>query len=225
MKFGLENTMNVGILRTHLVPTGTSSIIVPQCCNRSPRAIIVSARHVSSYRRTKKRVVVAADASFRLSRESPQQDHIIFNPPSSAPSYYHTPFKFLPKDDSRRDHLSAIQRNRSTEPDETQLPPALSDPYEKKYHLTKADIEEMRRLRKEDAEQWTRYTLARKFNCTPLFAMMVCRAAKLPPSSIRRAEHEKTVEAVQSRWGRKRREAREDRARRKALWGRDEDAP
>lgn len=39
-------------------------------------------------------------ASF--ARASSKHDHIIFNPPSSAPNVYHTPPKFLPASDPRR---------------------------------------------------------------------------------------------------------------------------
>ncbi|KAJ9156400.1 hypothetical protein NKR23_g1527, partial [Pleurostoma richardsiae] len=65
-------------------------------------------RHKSTANRTKRALSVPPHPSF-LAHGAPveqqqqlQQDHIIFNPPSSAPSVFHTPFKFLPRSDPRR---------------------------------------------------------------------------------------------------------------------------
>nr|POF01009.1 54s ribosomal protein l20, mitochondrial [Quercus suber] len=58
-------------------------------------------RDQSTYTRTRKALRVKPDPSFHPSTTEPQ-DHIIYNPPSSLPSVYHTPSKFLPKSDPRR---------------------------------------------------------------------------------------------------------------------------
>ena len=173
-------------------------------------------RHESSFRRTKKRLRVKADASFLPSSTSPQQDHIVFNPPSSAPSIYHTPLTFLPKDDQRRQLFSSADDGDAGQSSKS-LPPPVRKPYQKQYHLTEADFAEIRRLRTQDPETWTREKLAKRFNCSSLFVGIVCEASK--EHKEKRAQ---IVEAVKARWGSKRRMAREDRVRRRELWGRDE---
>lgn len=215
------HAMNPGILRSHL----TRSSLRPSIASSPSSPAAIFARHESSYRRTRKKLLVKPEATFLASTEAPQQDHIIFNPPASAPSIYHTPFKFLPKDDERR-KLMATRRGGTTPSilpaSSTTLPPVLGKVREKRYHLTEADVEEIRRLKREDPAKWNRGALARKFDCSELFVKMVCESAKIPTDPQRREEHVKAVEAVQARWGRKRRTAKEDRTRRRESWGRDE---
>lgn len=73
----------------------------------------------------------------------------------------------------------------------------------------------MRALRAQDPDKWTRARLAEKFGCSQFFVGMVAKAPEKAEKVAR--EHED----ARARWGRIRREAREDRGRRKALWGRD----
>ncbi|KAI9887196.1 MAG: hypothetical protein M1823_001023 [Watsoniomyces obsoletus] len=209
-----RTAMNPVLLRSH-------SLRIPQSCRRQSSPVIIFARHESVFRRTKKRLRVKPDASFLPSEDSPEQDHIIFNPPSSAPSIYHTPLTFLPKGDQRRE-LFSVTQSKSSEPASDAQAPALRKPYQKQYHLTQADIDEMRRLRVEDPDAWTRGKLAHKFNCSKFFVGMVLQAGKLPGAKERHEKHLQELEDLQSRWGRRRREAREDRVRRRELWGRDE---
>ncbi|MCJ1254037.1 hypothetical protein MMC24_001851 [Lignoscripta atroalba] len=177
-------------------------------------------RHESSARRTTKRLRAKPDPSFtsgyKPSRET--HDHIVFNPPSSEPSPYHTPAKFLPSNDPRRNLLSQSYNHENPYQNPTRrLPPPVRKPYEKTYHLNDDQIAELRRLRIEDPFQWTRGKLAEKFNCSPLFVTLVCQA------SPQRKEHAKQViENIKARWGPRRRNAREDRAKRREMWGRDE---
>lgn len=75
----------------------------------------------------------------------------------------------------------------------------------------------MRKLRAKDPFEWTRAKLADKFQCSQFFVALVCQASK------ERKEQQKLVlEKTVARWGRRRRYAREDRAKRRELWGRDE---
>ncbi|KAK4504139.1 hypothetical protein PRZ48_005055 [Zasmidium cellare] len=162
-------------------------------------------------------------------------NHIIFNPPSSAPNVYHTPSKFLPKSDPRRalyttaaatptaeapkskpkGILASIANERAAStPPASQLKP-VRPIYEKKYHLTQEDIDEIRRLRKEDPRTWTRVRLAKKFDCSEFFVSLCASAPEIAD------EREKELERIKSKWGRKKREARELRQERKKLWGRD----
>ncbi|KAL8693949.1 MAG: hypothetical protein Q9218_001307 [Villophora microphyllina] len=185
------------------------------------RAIPIPAdrRHQSTARRTTKRLRVKADPSF-VSSIPPEQlrDHIIFNPPSSSPSPYHTPLAFLPPGDPRRSLLaqSHEHENPYAQPNKCLPPPAFKIPPEKKYHLKENDIREIRKLRLEDPFVWSRKKLAQKFDCSEWFVASVCNA-----TSERKAHDLKELEEIKARWGNRRRYAREDRQKRRELWGRD----
>jgi len=170
-------------------------------------------RNQSSYRRIKQRLRVKPDASFSPSVDQ-LRDNIIYNPPSSCPSIYHTPAKFLPAHDLRRT-LRVESPGESTR--EQSLPIVFKNTQEKKYHLSPADIEEIRKLRLSDPILWSRWKLAKRFNCSPLFIAMVCEA-----SPQKKEIQRQVLEAVRSRWGTKRRMAREDRQLRKESWSKDE---
>ncbi|PVH96756.1 hypothetical protein DM02DRAFT_616974 [Periconia macrospinosa] len=204
-------------------------------------------RHESTTRRHRKLLIVPGAPSFTPSTPQPT---LVFNPPSSAPNVYHTPLKFLPKDDRRRQMYASFLSSSThaahrtatptiaqpgtplhttnvsplnNAPTSSRLPPRPSSalptplraPYEKTYHLTEADIKEIQRLRSENPDHWTRVRLAEKFGCSQFFVGMV---AKNHEKATRVSE---AHEAARARWGTRRREAREDRVRRKALWGRD----
>ncbi|RAL08423.1 mitochondrial 54S ribosomal protein mL58 [Aspergillus homomorphus CBS 101889] len=197
-------------LATAKRPLLSLPFLSPSSCELMP---LTSRRSQSSYRRTKQRLRVKPDASFGPSMTQVQGDHIVYNPPSSAPSVYHTPAKFLPNDDIRRSlrtDASVTHRNSTdiTSPNET---PGL-----KRYHLNPSDVLEIRRLRTSDPLTWSRSKLAKRFDCSPLFISMVCGA-----SPEKKEMQKQVLEAVQSRWGTKRRMAREDRKLRKESWGRD----
>ncbi|KAJ5335434.1 hypothetical protein N7541_005267 [Penicillium brevicompactum] len=167
-------------------------------------------RNQSSYRRTKQRLRVKPDTSFGSSHQG--HDHIIHNPPSSAPNVYHTPSKFLPADDVRRS--SSLSTTTITNAED--LPGVYKSVPERTYHLAPSDIEEIRNLRLTDPMTWSRNKLAKRFECSPVFIAMVCQASK-----EKKEIQARILEAVQSRWGPKRRMAREDRELRKEAWGRD----
>ncbi|EOA90060.1 hypothetical protein ACJQWK_07539 [Exserohilum turcicum] len=193
-------------------------------------------RFESTTRRHRKLLALPEAPSYTADSSSPT---LVFNPPSSAPNVYHTPVKFLPKTDKRRQLHAAAQQHayqvahaRQTSPvaapgtplhthshlpprPTAALPPPVRQPYEKTYHLSEADVAEIRRLRSEDPDTWTRVKLAEKFGCSQFFVGLI---AKNPEKAERVArEHEE----MRQKWGQRRREAREDRARRKVLWGRD----
>lgn len=194
------------------------------------------ARHESTTRRHRKLLALPPSPSYTPSHSEPT---LVFNPPSSAPNVYHTPLKFLPKQDKRRQLYSAalasstVAAQRLQNPaiaspgtplsstsslpprPSTALPAALRQPYEKKYNVTPEQMEEMRRLRAQDPDTWTRAKLAEKFGCSQFFVGMV---AKNEEKAERvRIAHEKKREY----WGIRRRTAKEDRERRKVLWGQD----
>jgi hypothetical protein len=204
--------MDVQLLRRpacHLL-SGRSRYLL--ACN------IAARRNESTFQRTKKKLNIKPDSSFVFSRLSPQQDHIIFNPPSSAPSVLHTPLKFLPKDDKRR-QLFANAPTSTLGSLNSSLPPPVIKPKPgyQRHHLTEEDVAEIRRLRTTDPENWTRLKLARKFNCSSLFVGMCCGATK------EKIEAEKAkLEVLKARWGPKRRMAREDKVKRREAVYRDE---
>lgn len=70
-------------------------------------------------------------------------------------------------------------------------------------------------MRAEDPERWTRVRLAERFGCSQFFVGMVAK-------NKGKAERvDKEHEEARRRWGVRRREAREERGRRKVLWGMD----
>lgn len=95
------------------------------------------------------------------------------------------------------------------------MPPPLKPIEEKKYHLSPDDVREMQRLRNEDPRTWTIDKLAEKFGTGTFFVRM---AARNKEAGI---AHEERLRETKQQWGKKRKQAKEDRIKRKALWGRD----
>ncbi|KAI1389539.1 mitochondrial ribosomal protein subunit L20-domain-containing protein [Hypoxylon trugodes] len=167
-------------------------------------------RHQSTTSRTKRALKIAPHSSFLQPTNSSQ--NIIFNPPSSAPSVYHTPFKFLPPSDPRRQaNISQLLRTSPTPNTSSQNFPELKH-HNKKYNVTLEQVAEIRKLRAEDPKKWSVLALAAKYECAPLFVMMCCKSAP----EHRAREHAK-LEAVKARWGPIRTKAREERKKRKEL--------
>jgi len=79
-------------------------------------------------------------------------------------------------------------------------------------------MEEMRALRKEDPVKWSASQLAKKFDCSSLFVSFVTEGIVL---NSKKEQQKQVTQVVKSRWGTKRRVAREDRAIRKERWYRD----
>lgn len=204
-----KNTMEARLLRRPLLD------LLQGPCQRAPLANTPARRHESSYRRTKQRLNIKPDASFLPSNNAPSQDHIIFNPPSSAPTFAQTPLMFLPKDDKRRQLLASAPHTPKSP--ERLPPPVKKQPAPQRHHLTEEDVKEIQRLRREQPDVWTRLRLAKKYNCSSLYIGIV---AEQTPE--RRAAEEAKFEAVKARWGNKRKSAREDRVKRRGLWLRDE---
>lgn len=205
------------------------SLFKPQLPQRNATSFICAAcRFKSTFRRQRKALRVKPDPSFAPSKTE-TTDHIIFNPPSSVPNVYHTPLKFLPKSDPRRQLHSLAPLAAAKPPstpssidaaaDATSTPPRMPLPvrpqHDKKYHLTQTEIDEIRRLRAEDSRKWTRAKLAEKFECSQFFVSLCCCAPE------QKERHDKELAEIKRRWGRMKTEAREERKARKTLWGRD----
>ncbi|OAK99604.1 hypothetical protein IQ06DRAFT_337071 [Phaeosphaeriaceae sp. SRC1lsM3a] len=197
---------------------------------------LTQCRHESTRRRHQKLLALPEAPSYTSDTSKPT---LIFNPPSSAPSPYHTPLKFLPAHDTRRALSSSVlhqatasaqrlQTSKVAAPGtplhtsshlpprpRTALPEPVRAPYEKKYHLGEKEIREIRELRARDPDTWTRVRLAEKFGCSQFFVGLVAKSAD-KAERVQRGHEE-----VRRRWGQRKREAREDRGRRKEMWGRD----
>ncbi|KAK4042711.1 mitochondrial ribosomal protein subunit L20-domain-containing protein [Parachaetomium inaequale] len=215
------------------------------CCRRaassapaSTRPILNTlpsgARQKSTAARTRRALNIPPHPSFLTQTGNnaegrPTTDQIIYNPPSSAASVFHTPFKFLPKNDPRRRanlaselFASSATIHFNTNPSSTpssssttaeEFPSIEGAPrYRARHHLAPADIEEMRRLREADPAQNTVQALSARFQCSKLFVMMCCQAPR---------EHRDKVKAdlaqTQERWGPRRRAAREERRARMGM--------
>ncbi|KAI1360380.1 hypothetical protein F5Y08DRAFT_331621 [Xylaria arbuscula] len=181
------------------------------------RSIANGRRHQSTTARTKKALKIPPHPDFLTPQSG--QNHIIYNPPAAAPSVYHTPFKFLPKSDPRRQaNLSQLVRSSvdlhasRASASATTLPPVSRAPHVKKYNVTREQVEEMRQLRADDPVTWSVHKLADKFECSPFFVMMCCKA-----SPEHKEKEKERLEAIKARWGTIRTKARQEREKRKVL--------
>lgn len=184
---------------------------------------LTSTRGHKTAARTKRALKIAPHDSFLPDRSAtaPTTDHIIYNPPSSQASPLHTPFLFLPENDTRR---SAILRMRLSSgegnalaikeaPKNAPLPPAMS--YARRtarYHLSTKDMAEMRRLRQEDPVTWSVQALARKFECSDIIVRIAA-----PPPKGHKEWLEAKAERQRERWGPMKRKAMDDRKMRMEL--------
>lgn len=173
--------------------------------------------------------------------------HIIHNPPAAAPTPLITPRLFIPQGDPRYSapapsaivtsrpltnphpalstEISAATENEVSSAPETppedalkkaRLPPALRQPYKKTYHLSEDQIKKIQELRGKNPNVWTKRRLAQEYGCSELFISMVA-----PTTAERKKEMEGKLEEVKKGWGRIRTFARQERARRRELWGKD----
>lgn len=168
--------------------------------------------------RTGRALKIRPHESFLPSEAS--ANHVIFNPPSAAPNVLNTPFKFLPPTDPRRRaNLTSLLRTSVDLPTGARGPEAAASALDASrqvptpiYNVTPEQVADMRRLRAENPTKWSVAALAEKFQCSKLFVMMCCKA-----SAEHRAEEKKRLEAIKSRWGPIRRNAREERQKRRAM--------
>lgn len=130
----------------------------------------------------------------------------IHRPPPSAPS----PISYTSAP------ISPLLQPKAQDATSGPLPPRLSNKPEPE-RMSDEDIEEMRRLRKEDPDTWTAASLARKFGCTQTFVMTKAplkMSERKKRVRARDAEHEK----MRSQWGEKKSLIREIRQKRREFW-------
>lgn len=152
-----------------------------------------------------------------------QEDTIIFNPPSAAPSVYHTPFKFLPRTDPRRRaNLASLFEKQfsspsATNPGDVPVIPGGERVVADRGPITREEVAEMRRLRSEDPHRWNVHNLSVKYDLPRGFIMACCQAPKEKIEFERRK-----MELIQARWGPAKKKAHEDRLRRREMLYRGE---
>jgi len=95
------------------------------------------------------------------------------------------------------------------------LPPPLhgSVPPEKKYHLSEAQINDIRRLRAADPIANTRSKLAKQFNTTSWFISSVSKITK-----ERKQKLDEEIEKQRGGWGERKRIAVDVRKKRRDFW-------
>lgn len=134
----------------------------------------------------------------------------IHRPPPTAP----TPHSLTTAPSSPLLQTSTSPSLSTSSADGTSLPPIIgSGPLEKRYHITPAQIDEMRALRASDPSKYTVNALAKQFDCTPAFVQMTA-----PASKERRAEVEGDLVEQKAGWGYRKRLQRDIRQKRRELW-------
>jgi hypothetical protein len=96
-------------LRAPLFSPLSSTKCLPQRHRSTRRAFSATVTHQhSNGKRHRRKLALPQAPSFAQKQPAgPKTSHIIFNPPPSMPNVYHTPLKFLPKNDPRRELYSS----------------------------------------------------------------------------------------------------------------------
>lgn len=200
-----------------------------RCASSTRTTLKHQIRTKATSARTRRALNIAPHPSF-LSADMLNRDTIIFNPPSSSASVYHTPFKFLPKTDPRRRaNLASLFESHfggasaaaaAPKPvDASQMGPLVMQApvFAERPPVTKEEVEEMRQLRTSDPYQWTVKRLSEKYQIPQAFVMACCQAPK------EKIEFErKKLELASQRWGAIKRKAKEDKAKRREMLYRGE---
>lgn len=131
------------------------------------------------------------------------------------------PLSFLPKDDPRRRFVIPHLKNSDKALGDHRSPEVLTGRnaslnHVKSYHLTPEKVNEIIRLRNSDPNKYTRSVLAKQFGVSRLFISLVASASR-----ERVEEMDQRLNIIQSRWGKARKQARLERAKRHQTWYRD----
>lgn len=212
-----------------------------RCLTSTRSALKHQIRNKATTARTKRALNIPPHPSFLASSAAANaasaradNDTIIFNPPSAAPSVYHTPFKFLPKTDPRRranlaslfeSHFGPDSANNSAVSASTSSHTSLNELPEvgvprvifTRGPITREEVEEMRQLRTTDPYKWSVKALSLKYEIPIGFVMACCQAPKDKIDFERRK-----FELLQQRWGSAKRKAHEERVRRNEMLYRGE---
>ncbi|KAK9462839.1 mitochondrial 54S ribosomal protein mL58 [Lipomyces oligophaga] len=135
---------------------------------------------------------------------------LTYNPPPSSASPFDTPDIFVP---------ASIRANIASLPCLKVLPPPLKTFKEKQYHLDDQTVEEIRRLRKQDPQQWTKKALSLKFGCSQNFVHIVCNGIG---SDSGKASFLRKRNESRALWSPAKLQSRIHREKRKELWKTDD---
>jgi hypothetical protein len=193
--------------------------------SRCLNAPFVASRGHKTAARTKRALKIAPHDSFLPDRSAvfPAADSIIYNPPASEATPFHTPSLFIPESDARR---RAMQRMGASHPGAPKLAPTADGELPPKmrfagrnpsYHIGVEQIQEMRRLRAEDPLTWSVGALAKKFECSNTFVQI---AAPAPPEHLEWLKEKQARR--EARWGPIKSKAMEERRRRAEMVMRSE---
>jgi len=210
---------------------------------------LIHARHESSYRRHVKRQSLPPAPSFTNTPSSPTSSHIIFNPPPTSPNVYHTPLKFLPANDKRRQLYASAPSLYSIPPSTRKSPTAfpVTKPGTALHESTsslpsallprvpegsplppalKPPVEKKYHLTEEDVAEIRRLRMddPKTWSRDKLAEKFGCSSffiGVVVKNEEAGKAHERRMEEVRSKWGPRKRDARAQRVRRKELWGRD----
>lgn len=133
--------------------------------------------------------------------------------PAPSAGNIETPDVFLPQNDPRKG-LDLSGRTSALKPS---LAPPLSTPRDTNYNLTPQQVEEIRSLRMNEPEKWTRRALAERFGVSGFTISLVADA-----NPERSAEMQSRLGQIKSMWSEGRKKARIEREKRKEAWYRDE---
>ncbi|KAL6937367.1 hypothetical protein ACO0RG_003872 [Hanseniaspora osmophila] len=127
------------------------------------------------------------------------------------------PVSFMSSNDPRKTLPHIIKQNAFNKKISELAPPVLPSKSSlagsKTYHLEPKDVQEIQKLRLSNPDKYTRKTLAKMFNVSPLFISIVSSASK-----ERLKEMDRRLNIIKNGWSEKRTLARDDRIKRKALW-------
>ncbi|KLU84955.1 hypothetical protein MAPG_03989 [Magnaporthiopsis poae ATCC 64411] len=187
----------------------------PLLCQQQRRTKLTS-------NRMKRALNIPPHPDFITDPSRSQGDVVIFNPPASEPSVYHTPFKFLPKNDPRRrSNLAHLFASASSAPSpyaggaaalSADSLPAVK--VNTSRLVSEAEVREMREKRAADPNRWSVTALAREYDTTKTFVMLATGTSKMTDHKLEMREQ---LERVKERWGPKKIKAREDRDRRREM--------
>ncbi|EIM81668.1 uncharacterized protein STEHIDRAFT_171956 [Stereum hirsutum FP-91666 SS1] len=140
----------------------------------------------------------------------PDNAVFIHRPPPSAPS----PFSYTTNPVSPLLRPPAVSASTVDVP----LPPPVKKGQVKEYqYLSDEDIEQMKELRAQNPNLWTRGKLAEKFNVSPIFVGQFARLSK-GQKRVALEKRDKDHEKMRSRWGERKLIAKEIRSKRKEFW-------
>lgn len=135
---------------------------------------------------------------------------IFFNPAPSVPTVTKTPNAFLPADDPRKNN--PLYNTEVVIP--LEYMPELKPRLEKKYHMTKEDIENLQNDREQGLK---RKELISKYNISNLFLSL-----STDPNVKKLKEREQRIELKKLKWPKSKIEAKEAKAKRVSMWLKDE---